>query len=80
MAIFNSKRCIGMTKNGICKYTGYKCRPPKRCFLSIRLYQFYKRLIRKKVDAHKLDASDVLDKEQVHFRVLSKRMATGKKW
>lgn len=77
MAVFNGKRCIVMTGKGICKYTGCKCRRPQQCFLSVRFYEFYKRLIRKKLGK---DSPLILDKEHVHFQVVSKRMMTGKKW
>lgn len=66
MAIFNNRRCLGISRKGKCKYTDKKCCFNKYCFVSKRYYNFYKRLaVRTKLK----EMGKVLDSGEFHLRI-----------
>lgn len=71
MAIFNNRRCLGISRKGKCKYTDKKCCFNKYCFVSKRYYNFYKRLaVRTKLK----EMGMVLDSGEFHLRVMELRL------
>lgn len=71
MAIFNNRRCLGISRKGKCKYTNKKCYFNKYCFVSKRYYHFYKRLA---VRTELKEMGKVLNSGEFHFRVLELRL------